>query len=163
EEVERGPVVGPDGGTIETPAGIELTIPEGALTAKVPVAATLLSPSELAALPAVAGYDTLAAVRIELAGATPAPPATLSLPPPAPSRRPARRPPGEPAAPPRPVPAERPGARAGGRGAVGGVPWRPRRDGTGDAERVVAAPELAGTLPLDGIVREDVYLLLAAH
>src|SRR6185369_12339862 len=30
-------------------------------------------------------------------------------------------------------------------------------------ERVVAAPDLAGALPLDGILREGVYLLLAAH
>ena len=156
EEVERGPVVGPDGGTIETPAGVQLAIPEGALTAKVPVAATLLSPSELAALPAVAGYDTLAAVRIELSGATLARPATLSL------LKPAGTP-AEAAGQPRLILAELVTAPADGRGALAEMVARTRRDGAGESERVVAAPELAGALPLDGILREGVYLLLAAH
>jgi len=156
EEVERGPVVGPDGGTIETPAGVQLAIPEGALTAKVPIAATLLSPSELAALPAVVGYDTLAGVRIELSGATLARPATLSLVKPAGT-------PAEAAGQPRLILAELVAAPADGRGALAELVARTRRDGTGESERVLAAPELAGALPLDGILREGVYLLLAAH
>src|SRR5690606_14871222 len=40
---------------------------------------------------------------------------------------------------------------------------RTRREGAAAVERLVAAPELAGTLPLDGIRREGVYLVLAAH
>lgn len=156
EEVERGPVVGPDGGAIETPAGVQLAIPEGALGAKVPVTVILLSAADLAALPPVAGYDTLAAVRIEISGATLARPATLSL------LKPAGTP-AEAAGQPRVVLAELMTAPADGRGALADVVSRTRRDGSGEGERVVAAPELAGALPLDGILREGVYLLLAAH
>ncbi|HKH43760.1 MAG TPA: Ig-like domain-containing protein [Thermoanaerobaculia bacterium] len=156
EDVERGPVVGPDGGTIDTPAGLELTIPEGALGSKVPVAATLLSATELAALPAVAGYDTLAAVRLDFSGATLARPATLALPTPAGT-------PADSAAAPRVVVAELLEAPVDGRGALAQVVARTRREGSGAAERLVAAPELAGLLPLDGIVREGLYLVLAAH
>ena len=80
EDVERQPVVGPTGGTVESPEGVELSIPEGALSVKVPVAATLLDAEALAALPEVAGYDTVAAVRVDLSGKTLGRPATLSLP-----------------------------------------------------------------------------------
>lgn len=155
EEVERGPVVGPDGGTIETPEGVELTIPEGALGAKVPVAATLLTAVELAALPQIAGYDTLAGVRIELTGATLARAATLSLP--IPQGLPSET------SGPRVILAELVEAPADGRAALARLAARTRREGSGDGERVVAAPEAAGPLPLDGIVREGLYLVLAAH
>lgn len=156
EEVERGPVVGSEGGTVDTPEGVELSIPEGALGAKVPVAATLLTTAELAELPRIAGYDTLAAVRIEISGATLARPATLSLPAPAGT-------PADSAASPRVILAELVEAPADGRGSLARLAARTRRDGNGDAQRVVAAPEPAGPLPLDGIVREGLYLLLAAH
>ncbi|HSF39574.1 MAG TPA: Ig-like domain-containing protein [Thermoanaerobaculia bacterium] len=156
EEVERGPLVGPDGGAVDTPEGVELSIPEGALGAKVPVAATLLTASELAALPQIAGYDTLAAVRLELSGATLARPATLSLPAPAGT-------PADSAASPRVILAELVEEPVDGRGSLARLAARTRREGTGDAQRVVAAPEPAGPLPLDGIVREGLYLLLAAH
>ena len=151
EEVERGAVVGPDGGTVASPEGVELTIPEGALGAKVPVSATLLTTGELAALPAVAGYDTLAAVRVELSGATLARPATLSLP----------TPDGTPAENdgPRVILAELVEEPADGRGSLAILASRTRRD----AQRLIAAPDLAGALPLDGIVREGLYLVLGAH
>ncbi|HKV12058.1 MAG TPA: polymorphic toxin-type HINT domain-containing protein [Thermoanaerobaculia bacterium] len=156
EEVERGPLVGPDGGTVDTPEGVELSIPEGALGAKVPVAATLLSASELAALPQIAGYDTLAAVRIELSGATLARPATLALPTPAGA-------PADSAASPRVILAKLVETAPDGRGSLARLAARIHREGTGDTQRVVAAPEVSGPLPLDGIVREGLYLLLAAH
>ena len=151
EEVERGAVVGPDGGTVASPEGVELTIPEGALGAKVPVAATLLTTAELAELPAITGYDTLAAVRVELSGATLARPATLALP----------TPDGTPAETggPRVILAELVETPADGRGSLAILASRTRRD----AQRIVAAPDLAGALPLDGIVREGLYLVLGAH
>lgn len=152
EEVERGPLVGPDGGTVDSPEGVELSIPEGALTAKVPVSATLLTAAELAALPAVAGYDTLAAVRVELSGATLARPATLALPKPSAT-------PSDSQAEPRVILAELIDAPVDGRGTLARMVARTRQEG----QRVVAAPELAGLLPLDGIVREGLYLLLAAQ
>ncbi|HYU34352.1 MAG TPA: Ig-like domain-containing protein [Thermoanaerobaculia bacterium] len=156
EEVERGPVVGPEGGAVDTPEGVELSIPEGALGAKIPVAATLLTASELAALPQIAGYDTLAAVRIELSGATLARPATLSLPTPAGT-------PADSTASPRVILAELVEAPVDGRGSLARLAARTHRDGAGEAQRVVASPEASGPLPLDGIVREGLYLLLAAH
>jgi RHS repeat-associated protein len=155
EEVERGAVVGPDGGTVSSPEGVELTIPEGALGAKVPVSATLLTTAELAELPAITGYDTLAAVRVELSGATLARQATLSLP--TPTGTPAET------AGPRVILAELVEAPVDGRGSLASLAARTRHEGTGDGQRVVAAPDLAGALPLDGIVREGLYLLLAAH
>ncbi|HUR74032.1 MAG TPA: Ig-like domain-containing protein, partial [Sporichthya sp.] len=151
EEVERGVVVGPDGGTFASPEGVELTIPEGALGAKVPVSATLLTPAELAELPAIAGYDTLAAVRVELSGATLARPATLALP--APGNTPAET------GGPRVILAELVETPADGRGSLAILASRTRRD----TQRIVAAPDLAGALPLDGIVREGLYLVLGAH
>ena len=54
-------------------------------------------------------------------------------------------------------------APADGRGALARLAARTRRAGSGTAERVVADPALAGALPLDGIVREGLYLLLGAH
>ncbi|MFL6203232.1 MAG: Ig-like domain-containing protein [Thermoanaerobaculia bacterium] len=151
EEVERGAVVGPDGGTVASPEGVELTVPEGALGAKVPVSATMLTTAELAELPEIVGYDTLAAVRVELSGATLARPATLSLP----------TPDGTPAETggPRVILAELIEAPADGRGSLAVLASRTRRD----AQRIVAAPDLAGALPLDGIVREGLYLVLGAH
>ena len=156
EEVERGPLVGPDGGTVESPQGVELTIPEGALASKVPVSATLLTTAELAALPAVAGYDTKAAVRVDLSGATLARPATLSLPTPAGTAS-------DSPASPKVILAELVEAPADGRGALPRLVARTQRAGSGAGERVVASPDLAGALPLEGIVREGLYLVLAAH
>jgi RHS repeat-associated protein len=151
EEVERGAVVGPDGGTVASPEGVELTVPEGALGAKVPVSATLLTAAELAELPAIVGYDTLAAVRVELSGAKLARPATLSLP----------IPDGTPAETngPRVIVAELVETPPDGRGSLAILASRTRRE----AQRIVAAPDLAGALPLDGIVREGLYLVLGAH
>ncbi|HSL83702.1 MAG TPA: Ig-like domain-containing protein, partial [Thermoanaerobaculia bacterium] len=156
EEVEREPVVGPPGGTVETPEGVELTVPEGALAVRVPVSAELLDAAELAALPEVTGFDTLAAVRIDLQGQTLGRSATLSLPAPAGTAAPT---PGDP----RLVLAERIDAPADGRGAFPRLAARASLQGSGDAARVVASPEQAGALPLDGILREGLYLVLQAR
>ncbi len=79
EELERGQVLGAAGGTVSTADGVELTLPEGALPSRTAVNATLLSADELAGLPVVAGFDTLAAVRLDFGGHTLARAATLSL------------------------------------------------------------------------------------
>ncbi len=152
EEVEREPVVGPTGGSVESPEGVVLEVPEGALSTTVPVAATLLDAGELAALEPVAGYDTVAAVRVDLTGKTLGRSATLSLP--APADLPATDP-----ADPRLILAERVDAAADGRGAY---PRMVSRATTADG-RIVASPDQAGALPLDGVVREGLYLVLRAQ
>ena len=68
DELERGQVLGPAGGTVSTADGVELTLPEGALPAKTAVDATLLTDDELSGLPAVLGFQTLAAVRLDFGG-----------------------------------------------------------------------------------------------
>ncbi len=156
EDVERGPVVGPTGGTIETPEGVVLEVPEGALSVQVPVSAELLDGTELAALPEVAGFDTLAAVRVDLAGQTLGRPAALSLPAPA-ATAPAV------AGDPRLVLAERIDVPADGRAGFPRLVARARLDGSGEAARIVASPDQAGALPLDGLLHEGLYLVLQAR
>ncbi len=51
EQVERGQILGPSGGSVTSADGVELTLPEGALGSKTVVTADLLNPDELAALP----------------------------------------------------------------------------------------------------------------
>ncbi len=69
EEVERGPVVGPDGGTVESPRGRRAHHPRGRARHQGAGRRRRCSPPpSCAALPAVAGYDTMAAVRVELSG-----------------------------------------------------------------------------------------------
>jgi RHS repeat-associated protein len=156
EEIEREPVVGPPGGTVEGPQGVELTVPEGALAVRVPVTAELLDAAELAALPEVAGFDTLAAVRIDLQGQTLSRPATLSLPAPAGAGP-------DSAADPRLVVAERIDAPADGRGSLPRLASRARLEGSGEAARILASPDQAGSLPLGGLTREGLYLVLQAR
>jgi RHS repeat-associated protein len=152
EDIEREPAIGPTGGSVESPEGALLEVPEGALSAKVPVSVRLLPADELAALAPVAGYDTLAAARVELAGRTLTRAATLSLP----------VPPGAPpetAGDPRLILAERVDTPEDGRGSFPRLASRARVE----AGRVVASPEQSGALPLDGVVREGLYLLLRAQ
>ena len=158
EEVEREPVLGPPGGSVESAEGVELIVPEGALPAQTPVGVELLSAAELASLPEVEGYDTLAAVRLDFRGYALARAATLELDTPA----------GAPAAiagDPRIVVAELVEQPADLRGAYARLAARAeRRPGSGgQPERLVAGPELNGGLPLEGIVREGVYLVLYAQ
>jgi len=156
EEVEREPVVGPTGGTVESAEGVELVVPEGALSVKVPVSATLLDAEALAALPAVAGYDTVAAVRVDLSGKVLGRAATLSLPAPAGL---GTQTPGDP----RLILSERVDVATDGRGAYPKLTARARIDGTDADARVVASPDLAGALPLEGLVRGGLYLVLRAQ
>ncbi len=83
EDTERGQVVGPTGGTVGDPQAAELTIPEGALSSDTVATVELLDAAELAALDPVAGYATVAAVRIGLQGKELGRAATLRLPAPA--------------------------------------------------------------------------------
>jgi len=159
EELERGSVLGPAGGSVTSPDGVELSLAEGALTAKTVVKAHLLSASELAALPAVTGYATLAAVGIDLARQTLARAATVKL------SSPAGTPP-EVAGDPRIVIAELVEAPADGRPAFARLAaCTSRVAGVADLpERIVGAPEPPdGVLPVEGIVREGTYLVLAAQ
>ena len=152
EEVEREPAVGPTGGSVESPEGVVLEVPEGALAVKVPVTVRLLPADELAALAPVAGFDTLAAVRVELQGQTLGRPATLSLPAPAGAAP-------ETAGDPRLILAERVDAPQDGRASYPRLVSRARL-ATG---RIVASPDQAGALPLDGVLREGLYLVLRAQ
>ncbi|MCP4573212.1 MAG: hypothetical protein GY838_12735, partial [bacterium] len=155
EQVERGHVLGPAGGSVSSPGGVELLLPEGALPEKAVVKASLVSSDELAALPAVLGFDTLAAVRIELDGHTLAREATLSLNSPDAT-------PGVITGDPRIILAQVMDMAADDRGGYPRlVAPMSRIPGTGVPERLVATPELPDSvLPLDGITREGLYLVL---
>jgi RHS repeat-associated protein len=159
DQIERGQILGPAGGTVTGGGGIELSLPEGALTSKFAVKAEPLSAAELASLPPVAGYQTLAGTRIDLAGQTLARAATVRLPVPAGT-------PAEVAGDPRIVLAELIEAPADGRGTYPGLVSRASRvpASEGVPERIVAAPEPAGSLlPLSGLVHEGLYLVLHAN
>lgn len=154
EVVERGQVVGPQGGVVGTP-NVELEIPQGALGEATAAQVELLSAAELATLPAVEGYDTLAAVRVDLQGRTLARAGTLRL----------GTPDGAPPAvegDPRIVVAEEVNAPGDGRGAFPRLAARARRVAGPLGERIVAGPASNGLLPLEGIVREGLYLVLYA-
>lgn len=155
DALERGQVLGSGGGTVSSADGVELTLPEGALPSRTAVEATLLDADELAALSPVAGFDTLAAVRLDFGGQVLARRATLSLDTPAGTPQAV---PGDP----RLVLAELVEASADGRGSYAKLAARMSRiDGGG---RLEAAPEATGSgLPLDGIVRESLYLVLSAQ
>jgi hypothetical protein len=155
EALERGQVLGAGGGSLSSADGVELTLPEGALPSRTAVEATLLDADELADLSQVAGFDTLAAVRLDFGGQVLARPATLSLdtPPATPQAVPGD---------PRLVLAELVEAAADGRGSYPKLAARMGRVDGG--ARLEAAPEATGSgLPLDGIVREGLYLVLAAQ
>ncbi len=150
-------MVGPTGGTVGDPAAVELTVPEGALSSATVAEVSLLSASELAALPAVAGFKTLAAVAVGLEGKELARPATLRLVRPAATAD-------ELAGDPRLVLAELLRLPEDGRGAFARLAARVVRQGAGAGQRLVAGPEdEASLLPLDGVVREGTYLLLEAQ
>jgi YD repeat-containing protein len=157
DQLERGSVLGPAGGSVTSPDGTELILAEGALSQRTIVKATRLSDTELAALPAIEGWDTVAAIRVDLAGQVLARPAMLKV----------------------PVPqglepdangdirfalatfVEQP---ADGRASFARVIARANRSGdAGSVEKLVASPEPDATaLPLEGLIREGVYLFLHA-
>ena len=154
EQIERGHVVGPSGGRVTSDGGVELELPEGALPAATVVRASLLDATALAGLPAVDGFDTLAAISVELGGRTLARAATLRLP--APDGAP-----GDDPSDPRLVLAERIDSAADGHGPLVRPVARASRP---DGGRIVAAPEAAGSgLPLTGLRGEGLYLVLRAQ
>jgi RHS repeat-associated protein len=153
EETQRGHVVGPAGGSVGDPQAAELTIPEGALSSDTVATVELLDADELAALPAVQGYSSLAAVRISFQGRTLGRPATLRLAAPAGA-------PAEVAGDPRLILAELIEEPGDYRGSLFRLAARAREQGSGDARRLVAGPDGDGGLPLDGIAAEGLYLLL---
>jgi RHS repeat-associated protein len=156
EETQRGQVVGPAGGSVGDPQAAELTIPEGALSSDTVATVELLDADELAALPAVQGYASLAAVRISFQGRTLGRPATLRLAAPAGA-------PAEVAGDPRLILAELIEEPGDYRGSLFRLAARAREQGSGDGRRLVAGPDGDGGLPLDGIAAEGLYLLLRAN
>ncbi len=154
ESLERGSILGALGGTVTSPDGVELTLPEGALAESVAVEARLLTAAELSGLPATAGFDLLAAVRVSLSGRALARAATLSVPLPADS-------PDDPAAEARLLLAQLVEQPADGRGAFARLTARATRAA---GPRALAAPEAAGSpLPLEGLLSEGTYLVLRAQ
>jgi RHS repeat-associated protein len=163
EQLERGLILGPAGGTVTSPDGVEVSLPEGALASRTVVKGRLLSAQELATYSggAIEGYQLLAGVRVELTGATLARPATLRLPTPA------------------GTPADATGDKRvvltswidqpeDSRGAFARLVARGNRlagAGAGATpERLEFAPEADATvLPLEGVVREGIYLVLRAN
>jgi RHS repeat-associated protein len=158
DQLERGQVLGPAGGSVTTADGIEIDVPEGGLAQQTVVSARQLSASELAALPAVAGYTTVAGLRLGLSGATLARAATLKLN--APSGLPA-----DAADDPRFVLAALVDAPDDGRGAFANAVARVTLlPGAGAVPaKLVAAPEASGSpLPFPGVTGEGVFLFLHA-
>lgn len=154
ESLERGSILGALGGTITSPDGVELTLPEGALAESVAVEAKLLTAAELSALTPPAGFDLLAAVRVSLSGRTLARAATLSVPLPADS-------PDDPAAEARLLLAQLVEQPADGRGTFARLTARASRLA---GPRSLAAPETAGSpLPLEGLLSEGTFLVLRAQ
>ncbi len=159
EQLERGSVLSPAGGSVASPDGVEVIVPEGALPEQSIVTTHLLSDDELAALPVVSGFTTVAAVRLDLSGHTLTRPATIKL------DAPATTPPAVPGDP-RLMLAELMTAPSDGDGAFARLAARIARQAgmEGVPERLVASPEPAASeLSLDGVVREGVYLMLAAQ
>jgi RHS repeat-associated protein len=155
ESLERGQTVGATGGTVSSADGVELELPEGAVPVRTPVEVRLLTADELAALPVVLGFDTVAAVRVDLDGRTLAREATLRLPVPSALADGATVVLGEWIE----VPVD-------GRGGYARLAGRIARTGDAGAAsaRLVAAPEPAGSvLPVAGLTREGLYLVLAAQ
>ncbi|HQQ77789.1 MAG TPA: Ig-like domain-containing protein, partial [Thermoanaerobaculia bacterium] len=159
DQLERGQVLGPAGGSVTTADGVELVVPESALAQKTVVSARKLTASELALLPPVAGYTTVAGVRVSLSGATLARAATLKLN--APSGLPA-----DAADDPRYVLAVFVEMPDDGRGAFANAVSRVTLLPAAGAvpPKLVAAPEASGSpLPFPGVAGEGVFLYLHAN
>lgn len=159
ESLERGSILGGLGGTVSSADGVELTLPEGALAESVAVEAKLLTPTELAALTPLAGYDLLAAVRVSLSGRTLARAATLSVPLASDS-------PNDPAGEARLLLAGLILQPPDGRGAYARLTARATRTPPAGsaAPRALCAPEEGGSpLPLEGLLTEGTYLVLRAQ
>ncbi len=159
DQLERGQVLGPAGGSVTTADGVELLVPESGLAQKTVVTAHRLTAAELAALPAVPGYTTVAGVRVGLSGATLARAATLRLD--APAGLPA-----DAADDPRHVLAVLVDQPDDGRGAFASAVSRVTLLPAAGAvpARLVASPEASGSpLPFPGLLGEGVFLFLHAN
>ena len=159
DQLERGQVLGPAGGSVTASDGVELVVPESALAQKTVVSAHRLTAAELAALPAVAGYTTVAGVRVGLSGAALARAATLRLN--APAGLPA-----DAADDPRHVLAVLVDQPDDGRGAFASAVSRVALLPAAGAvpAKLVASPEAPGsTLPFPGLLGEGVFLFLHAN
>ena len=158
DQLERGQVLGPAGGSVTTSDGVELFVPESGLAQKTVVTARRLTPAELAALPPVAGYTTVGAVRVGLSGASLARSATLRLN--APGGLPA-----DAADDPRFVLATFVDQPDDGRGAFANAVSRVTLLPAAGAvpAKLVAAPEASGSpLPFPGLAGEGLFLFLHA-
>ena len=159
DQLERGQVLGPAGGSVTTADGVELVVPESGLAQKTVVTAHRLTAAELAALPAVAGYTTVAGVRVGLSGAALARAATLRLDAPAGLAADA-------ADDPRHVLAVLVDQPDDGRGAFASAVSRVTLLPAAGAvpARLVASPEASGSpLPFPGVLGEGVFLFLHAN
>ena len=157
ETVERGPVVGPSGGTVGQADGVELVIPEGAVSAETVATAELVPLDEVnAGVAQWPGYTTLAAVRVDFQGRVLGRAATLRVP--VPDGTPA-----EVAGDPRVILVEVIEAPDDLRAAFPKLTARSRFQGTGSQARIIAGPDSNGGLPLEGLVREGLYLVLHAE
>lgn len=155
EETQRGQVVGPTGGTVGDPQVVELTIPEGALSSATVAGVELLDENELTALDPVAGYTTLAAVRLSFQGRELGRAATLRLKAPAGT-------PAEVVGDPRLILGQRIEEPGDYRGSLVRLATRALEQGSGEGRRLLFGPESNGSLPLDGVVQEGLYLVLRA-
>ncbi|MEO8585041.1 MAG: Ig-like domain-containing protein, partial [Acidobacteriota bacterium] len=159
DQLERGQVLGPAGGSVSTADGVELVVPESGLAQKTVVNVHRLSAAELSALPPVAGYTTVAGVRVSLSGAALARAATLRLN--APTGLPV-----DAADDPRYVLAAFVDSPDDGRGAFANAVSRVTLLPAAGAvpARLVAAPEASGSpLPFPGLAGEGVFLYLHAN
>ncbi|MEO6325293.1 MAG: Ig-like domain-containing protein, partial [Thermoanaerobaculia bacterium] len=154
EQLDRGSVLGPSGGSIVSPDGVEVVLAEGALAQRTIVKARLLTSAEFAQAQVPTGFDLVAAVRVDFAGTVLARPATMKV-----------------SIPSGLVLAQTGEAQfvlanwieqpADSRGAFARVVERAAKDGT--PEKIVATPEVANSqLPLEGLIREGTYLVLHA-
>jgi RHS repeat-associated protein len=158
EQLERGQILGPAGGSADSSDGVELILSEGALSDRTVVQVRALSPTERQAY-SVAGFDLLGAIEVDLGGRTLARPGALRL------RASAGVEPDS-VADPRTIVALWNGTPADGRGAFARLAARAHwlDAAAGERPTISATPEPAVTdLPLDGIDREGIYLVLRAQ
>lgn len=152
----RGNMIGALGGSVLSSDEVEIFLPEGAVSADTIVQAELLGDDELGALPQVEGYTILAAVRLDFEGTTLMRPARLRLPTPESTPAPVAS---------RVILGLWHDFASDGRGAFAELCSRMERlpAGDGHPQRLSAAPEPeSSALPLEGIVEEGLYLVLAA-
>ncbi|MEO6325425.1 MAG: Ig-like domain-containing protein, partial [Thermoanaerobaculia bacterium] len=154
DQLDRGSVLGPSGGSIVSPDGVEVVLAEGALAQRTIVKARLLTSAEFPQAQVPPGFDLVAAVQVDLAGTVLARPASMKV----------------------NVPSDLVLAQTGeaqfvlaswieqpadNRGAFARVIERAVREGS--TQKIVSTPEATNSqLPLEGLIREGTYLVLHA-